>query len=342
MDKVIVDTDVIHGIISAYRRADSSQDRVYGIILGSKKDHIYHITEVLYGFIFETKNPKTNQKELVKMNDEILNSLINSLTQKFKMNSSNATSNKNKNETEIKFRNNDTLMILGGFVTDKEPFTDLYRLHNTLDKISNKTFHNLNEILLLINPNHKDENFINFGIKAYHWDTKIIKIKGLEKSNAFIIFKQIKTEVVKELNNYDLISSNYNQNLWENLYKLKIDKNETKNVHELLLNENKNDNKPDRENNNEFIIKKIKGAIEYLNLFEQILENLDDKGKDLVNGDDYNLIASKVAELEQVLSDEEIIKVINNDVNYKYNVDSLSQLLDVQLNLSDKIRELIK
>ena len=43
-----------------------------------------------------------------------------------------------------------------------------------------------------------------------------------------------------------------------------------------------------------------------------------------------------------VLNDEEILKVINTDINNKYTLDSLSQLIDVQMNLSDKIRELFK
>ena len=41
-------------------------------------------------------------------------------------------------------------------------------------------------------------------------------------------------------------------------------------------------------------------------------------------------------------NDKEILEVINCDINKKYNVDSLTQLLDAQLALSDKIRELIK
>ena len=67
MDKVLVDIKVINGIISTYRRADQDQSRIYGIILGSKKENIYHITDVIYGFIFETENREKKKKELVKL-----------------------------------------------------------------------------------------------------------------------------------------------------------------------------------------------------------------------------------------------------------------------------------
>ena len=48
MDKVLVNTNVIQGIISAYHNADQDQTRIYGILLGSKKDNIYHLTDAVY------------------------------------------------------------------------------------------------------------------------------------------------------------------------------------------------------------------------------------------------------------------------------------------------------
>ena len=338
MDKVLVDTNVIQGILSAYHRADKAQSRIYGIILGSKKNNIYHITDTIYGFIFESEDPKTNKKELVRMNEDLLKSLLNSLAQKFKTNNQNANSSKANKEKEIKFQSNDTLMILGGFVTDKEPFGDLIRLHNTLDKTSFEIFFNLNEIILLVDPNHKDEKNINYGIKAYKWETKSIKIKSLEKSNNLIVFKELKTDIVQQLNNLDIISENGNPNFWEKLHKLKIEKNEKKNLNELLLEEkNGNENVFNKENNIEFIRKKIHAVIDYLNLFQEFLEKMDKNEPDYLNQ-----IALVVSQLEPILNEKEILEVINCDINKKYNVDSLTQLLDVQLALSDKIRELIK
>ena len=342
MDKVYVDIDVIRGILSAYHRAGKMQSRVYGLILGSKKNNIYHITDVIYGFIFEEENPKTNKKELIKINDESLASLFNSLKQKFKMNNPNVPQNKTNKEKETKFQSNDTLTILGGFATDKQPFSELFRFYTTLDKVNDDIFPNLNKILLLVDPSYKDQKDVKYGIKAYEWEIKNIRIKNLEKSNNFIFFKELESEVVQQLNNIGVLSHIKNQNLWDKIFNLKIDKNEKKNINELLL--DLKDDKSDiitRESNADFIKNKVKESIEYLNLFQKLMEIEDGKSKDILSDDDYNTIAYIISQLDPILNDKEIMDGIKNDINQKYNIDSLSQLIEVQLALTDKIKELV-
>ena len=342
MDKVYVDIDVIRGILSAYHRAGKMQSRVYGLILGSKKNNIYHITDVIYGFIFEEENPKTNKKELIKINDESLASLFNSLKQKFKMNNPNVPQNKTNKEKETKFQSNDTLTILGGFATDKQPFSELFRFYTTLDKVNDDIFPNLNKILLLVDPSYKDQKDVKYGIKAYEWEIKNIRIKNLEKSNNFIFFKELESEVVQQLNNIGVLGHIKNQNLWDKIFNLKIDKNEKKNINELLL--DLKDDKSDiitRESNAEFIKNKVKESIEYLNLFQKLMESEDGKSKDILSDDDYNTIAYIISQLDPILYDKEIMDGIKNDINQKYNIDSLSQLIEVQLALTDKIKELV-
>ena len=343
MDKVYVDIDVIRGILSAYHRAGKMQSRVYGLILGSKKNNIYHITDVIYGFIFEEENPKTNKKELIKINDESLASLFNSLKQKFKMNNPNVPQNKTNKEKETKFQSNDTLTILGGFATDKQPFSELFRFYTTLDKVNDDIFPNLNKILLLVDPSYKDQKDVKYGIKAYEWEIKNIRIKNLEKSNNFIFFKELESEVVQQLNNIGVLGHIKNQNLWDKIFNLKIDKNEKKNINELLL--DLKDDKSDiitRESNADFIKNKVKESIEYLNLFQKLMETEDGKSKDILSDDDYNTIAYIISQLDPILNDKEIMDGIKNDINQKYNIDSLSQLIEVQLALTDKIKEFVK
>ena len=73
------------------------------------------------------------------------------------------------------------------------------------------------------------------------------------------------------------------------------------------------------------------------------MENDEKADKDdKLTDDDYDKIAYIISQLTPILEDKEIVNVINRDIDNKYSVDSLAQLLDVQLNLSDKIRELIK
>ena len=343
MDKVYVDINVIRGILSSYHRANENQTRIYGLILGSKKNNIYHITEAIYGYIFEGKeDPKTNKKELIKINEDSLKSLFNSLHKKLKVNNPNIGSNKTNKEKETNFQINDTLMILGGFVTDKHPFGELYRFHNTIDKINNEIFQNINKILLLIDPSHQNQNLVEFGIKAYEWNTKSIKIQNLEKSNSFIVFKELESEIVQHINNFGILNGIKNQNLWEKLYNLKIEKGEKKNINELLLDLNDgNDNIIKNENNIDFIKNKLKECIGYMNIFQNFLESYEIGDKETINGDDFNKIAYIISQLDPVLNDKEIMDAINTDINKKYNIDSLTQLIEVQLALSDKIRDLI-
>ena len=340
MDKVYVDINVIKGILSSYRRASENQTRIYGLILGSKKNNIYHITEAVYGYIFEGReDPKTNKKELIKINDESLKSLFNSLQQKLKMNNPNINAIKEK---ETKFQINDTLLILGGFVTDKHPFGELYRFHSTIDKINNEMFPNINKILLLIDPSHNNDKFVEFGIKAYEWNTKSIKIQNLEKSNSFVIFKELESEIVQHIHNFGILNGIKNQYLWEKLYNLKIDKSEKKNINELLLDLNDgNDSIIRGENNVDFIKNKLEESIGYMNIFLKFLESYEIGDNETVNGDDFNNIAYIISQLDPVLNDKEIMEAINTDINKRYNIDSLAQLIEVQLVLSDKIRQLI-
>ena len=343
MDKVYVDINVIRGILSSYHRASENQTRIYGLILGSKRNNIYYITDAIYGFIFEGKeDPKTNKKELIKINEDSLKSLFNSLQQKLKMNNPNISLNKTNKEKETSFQINDTLMILGGFVTDKHPFDELYRFHNTIDKINNEVFQNINKILLLIDPSHQNENLVEFGIKAFEWDTKNIKIQNLEKSNSFIVFKELESEIVQHTNNFGTLNGIKNQNLWEKLYNLKIEKGEKKNINELLLDLNDgNNNIIKSENNIDFIKNKIEECIGYMNIFQNFLESYEIEDHKTINGDDFNKIAYIISQLDPVLNDKEIMNAINSDINKKYNIDSLTQLIEVQLALSDKIRDMI-
>ena len=197
--------------------------------------------------------------------------------------------------------------------------------------------------MLLVNPSHQDKANIKYGIKAYEWGIKNIKIKNLEKSNSFIVFKELESEVFQQLNNLGIIGNIKNQNIWEKLFNLKIDKNEKKNINELLLDsKDENDYVITRESNIDFIKNKIQESITYMNLFQKFLENIDENNKDVLNVDDYNTISYILSQLDPILNDKEIMDAINNDINKRYNIDSLTQLIEVQLALSDKIRELIK
>ena len=133
------------------------------------------------------------------------------------------------------------------------------------------------------------------------------------------------------------------KNIFEKIHNLKLEKNDKRNINELLLDEKGKEEKVgNSENNIEFIKMKINDTLSYLNLIEQFMENPASDKQFALNDDDYDKIAYLVSQLEPVLNDKEILDEINSDINKRYNVDSLAQLLEVQVGLSDKIRELIK
>lgn len=352
MDKVLIDVEVIKGILNSYQRADKNQSRIYGIILGNQKDNIFHITDAIYGYIFESgEDEKTHKKNFTRINDENIKSLLNSYHQNFNssqnnLNKSSLVTSKNK-EKENAFKRNDTQMILGGFATDKELFKDLINLYSTIELISNNVFKNINSIILLVDPNHKNEKEIQYGIKTYNWSIKSIKIQKNEY-NKLLFFKELDNEVIRHINNIDLLNNITNKSLWDKIYNLKLEKNDKRNINELLLIDKDKDKEDDifvEENNVDYIKNKIKESILYLNIFEKILENNEESNKDcasIVNEEDFNQISFILSELEPMLNNKEIIEVINNDIDSKCNINSLTQLLEVQLALSDKVRDLLK
>ena len=159
------------------------------------------------------------------------------------------------------------------------------------------------------------------------------------------MFKELNNEIVKHIHNIDLIKNIKNKNLLEKINNLNIDKNNKKNINELLFDLKNEEEIFIEDNNLEYIKNKIKECIVYLKIFQKILENDEEKNKDyinIVNEDDYNQISYILSLLEPTLDNKEIIKEINKEINKKEKIKSLGQLLEVQLALSDKFREIIE
>ena len=349
MDKVLIDIEVVKGIIKAYNRS-KNQTRIFGIILGTKKDNLYHISDVIYGFIFEEgENKETHKKTYVRLNEDNLNSILNSYTHKFKLFPQQKVNEKILKEKDISFLSCDNLMILGGFATDKELFNDLHNLYFTIEQqINNTNFKVLNSLILLVDPNHKNDKKLEYGIKTYIWEMKTIKIN--KEFNLLLTFKQIENEVIQNLNSVHLINSIFSDktNPEIKLYNTELDKNEKKLTTDILYPTSSEDkskediNSKDYEKNNlSYIKNKVKQSLEYLNIFEKYLEekiNKKDGDSDSEILDQISIILSK---LEPIIENEEINKILENEIHKNDNINSLTQLLEVQLNLSEKIQHLI-
>ena len=338
MDKALIDIEVINRIIKAYNRT-KNQTRIFGIILGTKKDKIYHIKDIIYGFIFEEgEDKKTQKKNYVRINEDSLNSILNSYSNKFNLLSQQKINEKSSKEKDITSRSNENLIILGGFATDKELFNDLHNLYSTIQQINNTTFKILNSLILLVDPNYKDDKALKYGVKTYLWEIKYVKIKT--EVNRLISFRKIESEVIENLNSVQLLNSIFNEkkNPEIKLFNINIEKNDKKTINELFFSEegkNKEEtNVNDYEKSNIVYIKnKVKQSLEFLELIEKFLEentNIKSEGeeanREAVVLDKISYIVSK---LDPIFENVEIINILSNEIKKNDNINSLTQLLQV-------------
>lgn len=349
MDKALIDIEVLNGIIKAYNRS-KNQTRIFGIILGTKKDNIYHISDIIYGFIFEDgEDEETHKKTYARINEDNLNSVLNSYSDKFHLINQQKISEKAAKERDITFRTNDNLMILGGFATDKELFSDLHNLYSTIQQINNKTFKILNSLILLVDPNHKDNKALKYGIKTYIWEIKSIKIKS--EVNRLLTFSEIENEVVENLNAIHLLNNifNENKNPELHLFNIELDKKDKKTTNELFFsNEQKKEENTDNDgekNNLSYIKNKVKQSLDYLEVIEKFLEEIANKNSEGAEVNNEAIILDKIfndiSRLEPILENKEIINMLCDEIHKNDNLNSLTQLLEVQLNFSGKIHNLI-
>ena len=153
-------------------------------------------------------------------------------------------------------------------------------------------------------------------------------------------------EVIQDLNTLHLLSTVFSDkvNPEINLYNTEIDKKEKKTTTELLFtSEEKEEKSTDDEKNNLLFIKnKVKQSVDYLDVIEKFLEEkVSKKSGDDKDAEVLDKISNIVSKLEPLLENEEIINVLSTELNKNNNINSLTNLLEVQLNLSEKIHSLI-
>ena len=226
----------------------------------------------------------------------------------------------------------------------------MHNLYSTIQQINNTTFKILNSLILLVDPNYKDDKALKYGVKTYLWEIKYVKIKT--EVNRLISFRKIESEVIENLNSVQLLNSIFNEkkNPELKLFNINIEKNDKKTINELFFSEegkNKEEtNVNDYEKSNIVYIKnKVKQSLEFLELIEKFLEentNIKSEGeeanREAVVLDKISYIVSK---LDPIFENVEIINILSNEIKKNDNINSLTQLLQVQLNLSDKIHSLI-
>ena len=331
MSSVLIDIDVVDNILTSYHRAIKNQTRVYGIIFGTKNKTEYKVTNAIYGYIFEEIDPSNGSISFNRLNNESMNTLLNSISTNY------------PNE-----------VILGGFATDTELFPQLDKLYSTIELIPSKNFPNLNELILLVDPNYKNDkqtSNIKYGVKMYKWEKNYLVSKNNEDLSE-MLFQEINYEISKELQGQTLMHSRATD-IWR--VDNAVDKLEDtpSNLDNLIQSLSQMESDFDKKieadfdncENTAYIKTQLMLVVKYLELVEKyvnkIMGEIDsyDENKKMVIFELLNKIEFAINMTQPLLTKGEIIETMKKDSERNKIVSALVGLLNIQVQLTETINK---
>ena len=349
-----IDIDVINNILLSYNRLTNHQKRVYGVLLGTKNLETYHATNALYGFIFEEKKSEED-KNIEEKNNDDKKTNENNNEEKNEDKNKEDKKNKDKNYKEKqKFnkisdemtnnlinsykKNSPNLCIIGGFVTDSVFFPELNNLYSTINAIKNKSIPKFNNIILLVDPFHENKEKLEFGIKAYNWSVSY-HLDNNDNDLSLMTFKKINYEIVQNLNLNSIINENGIEkfNLDYNINKIDL-KNENiiKNLCEELSKMNDMNQLKEKNEQINYLKTQLKICEKYLEIISTYLnENISNLNNEILNKINY-----VISILKPLFDKEEIIDLLNKEGNKHKILNDITNILNIQVYLTEKINKL--
>lgn len=324
-----IDIDVVNNILTSYNRANTNQTRVYGIVIGTQKNNEYHITNAIYGYIFEEGKEK-DKINLNRLNNETVSTLLASFSSNY------------PNE-----------MILGGFATDKDLFPELNNLHVTIGSISSKNIENNNSLLILIDPFYENKKSIEYGVRGFKWNTSY-QIGKNGDDLSLLSLKEIECKVCQKVSPETLINSKGLDQWRVDCAIDKLDLNEKNNIDNIVNALCKMEGSFEKklvENvsvNEEENIHYIKGQLilcgRYLEMVSKYLEgvDLDEKNEEkyIENVELINKIEYALSTIKPILEKDEIIEMMKKDNDRNKTLSALVGLLNAQVHLTEKINKI--
>ena len=349
-----IDIDVINNILLSYNRLSNHQKRVYGVLLGTKNLETYHATNALYGFIFEEKKSEED-KNIEEKNNDDKKTNENNNEEKNEDKNKEDKKNKDKNYKEKqKFnkisdemtnnlinsfkKNSPNLCIIGGFATDSVFFPELNNLYSTINAIKNKSIPKFNNIILLVDPFHENKEKLEFGIKTYNWSVSY-HLDNNENDLSLMTFKKINYEIVQNLNLNSIINENGIEkfNLDYNINKIDL-KNENiiKNLCEELSKMNDMNQLKEKNEQINYLKTQLKICEKYLEIISTYLnENMSNLNNEILNKINYAIYI-----LKPLFDKEEIIDLLKKEGNKHKILNDLTNILNIQVYLTEKINKL--
>jgi len=229
---------------------------------------------------------------------------------------------------------------LGGFSTDRDIFHELCLLYDTINDINTTIIPNKNKLLLLVDPFFDNKESFELGVKFYFWEpdveTRSISYQLLphevidNKIPSNIIHSHIssKEDLLLNLNDLDLTviesEGDFNQ-LVQKLNANVIQKsNFIKNKNEEFSGINLN-----------YFKTRLLSVQKFLVIIEKYLENkAESLDQTLVDKIDF-----VVNELVNSFNQEEVFDAVVKEFKQNQLVQTLTNLLKLQVNITEKINE---
>lgn len=231
-------------------------------------------------------------------------------------------------------------MILGGFSTDKELFNDLYILYDTINDIHSKSLVNKNKLLLLLDPFHQDSKVISYGAQVYNWkyesDLKVMSFKSMEHQ---LVDLKIKAAALhSSFTNKEEILLNMNSdvaNLDEKNFSGIVDMIKRSVDEELKYQFNSQDYQLNNVN-----LKYLKKQLLTTERFLFVIEKyLDSDNANSLNNELLHKIDMLLNDLTHDFSNSELLEVMNKEFKNNQLIESLTNLLNLQLKITEKINK---
>lgn len=231
-------------------------------------------------------------------------------------------------------------VILGGFSTDRDIFHELCLLYDTINDINTTIIPNKNKLLLLVDPFFDNKESFELGVKFYLWEpdveTKSISYQLLPNE---IIDNKIPSNIM-----HSHISSK--EDLLLNLDDLDLSVIESEGDFNQLvqkLNANviqkgnlgKTKNEEFNATNLNYFKIRLLSVQKFLLIIEKYLENkIENLDSAIIDKIDY-----LVNELINSFNQEEIFDAIVKEFKQNQIVQTLTNLLKLQVNITEKINE---
>ena len=228
---------------------------------------------------------------------------------------------------------------MGGFSTDRDIFHELCLLYDTINDINTTVIPNRNKLLLLVDPFFDNKETFEIGMKFFTWepDTELRSICYQVIPHEIIDSKIPSNSMHSNISNKEDLYLNLNE---MDISNLEQEKNfdgiiEKLNSSDNVINNLKNTNGDFNKTNLNYFKLRLMSVQKFLLIMEKYLEGkIENLDKDVLNR-----VEMIVNEFLDTLGNEKIFEAVVKEFKQNQLVNTLTNLLKLQVNITEKINE---